>query len=129
MRAARGVAVLRDRLVALVARDAVTPDCGATLRATLEAMAARIEAVRTGDTRPPGTTSTTIAAPGTTVPATSTSTTTVPGHLCGNGVLDRLEQCDGTNLFGRTCLTLGFPGGELKCGPDCIFDVSGCASY
>ena len=37
------------------------------------------------------------------------------------------ELCDGTNLFGRDCHTLGFGGsGTLACCPDCSFDTSGC---
>ncbi len=46
---------------------------------------------------------------------------------CGDGVLDGSEKCDGKNLAGATCKTLGFAGGTLACLPDCsAFDESGC---
>jgi len=57
------------------------------------------------------------------VPSTTT-TTTLPS--CGNGRLDPGEQCDGTDLFGRDCATLGFTGGTLACQPDCLFDTRHC---
>ncbi len=50
-----------------------------------------------------------------------------PELLCGNGVIDEREQCDGDNLGNETCLTLGEGDGELRCGPACLFDVSMCA--
>ena len=48
--------------------------------------------------------------------------------LCGNGVIDTGEQCDGDNVGELTCASLnqGFDGGQLACGNDCQFDVSGC---
>jgi hypothetical protein len=46
---------------------------------------------------------------------------------CGNGALDPGEQCDGTNLGGQTCLSLGYTGGTLTCQSDCTLDASGCA--
>jgi|GEM_PF-1559583 len=45
---------------------------------------------------------------------------------CGNGSIDAPEQCDGANLNGASCLSLGFPGGTLGCSAGCAFDVSGC---
>jgi hypothetical protein len=49
--------------------------------------------------------------------------------LCGNGVVNAPEQCDGTALGGATCGSLGFTlGGTLACGAGCAFDVSGCRS-
>ncbi|HLK10509.1 MAG TPA: DUF1566 domain-containing protein [Candidatus Binatia bacterium] len=54
-------------------------------------------------------------------------TSTVPA--CGNGVKDGPEECDGTDLGGATCASLGFTGGgTLACTPGCGFDVSGCRS-
>ena len=56
---------------------------------------------------------------------------------CGNGQVDfagsgqqqrPMELCDEDDLLGFTCEDLGFAGGELACGDDCIFDVSGCYS-
>ena len=47
--------------------------------------------------------------------------------VCGNGVVDLGEQCDGTELGGITCMDLGYNGGELACDPvTCTYDASGC---
>lgn len=46
---------------------------------------------------------------------------------CGNGVVDKPEQCDGTNLSGATCASLGAVyGGTLACTSECAFDLSDC---
>ena len=48
--------------------------------------------------------------------------------ICGNGVSEETEVCDGVDLGGQTCLTLGFDGGPLACAVDCnSFDISGCS--
>jgi hypothetical protein len=47
------------------------------------------------------------------------------GGTCGNGGLDPGEQCDGSNLDGQTCQSLGFGGGTLACS-NCAFDTSRC---
>jgi cysteine-rich repeat protein len=44
---------------------------------------------------------------------------------CGNGVLEFGEQCDGTDLGGKTCTGLGFDSGTLAC-KNCSLDVSSC---
>lgn len=45
---------------------------------------------------------------------------------CGNGTVDAGEQCDGTNLGGQTCTSLGFScGGVLSCS-GCSLDLGGC---
>ncbi len=36
------------------------------------------------------------------------------------------EECDGTNLAGMTCLSLGLGGGTLSCTVGCQFDTSQC---
>ncbi|MEM6732578.1 MAG: hypothetical protein AAF658_13555 [Myxococcota bacterium] len=36
------------------------------------------------------------------------------------------DWCDGDDLRGSTCETLGFQGGTLACSSDCNFDTSGC---
>ena len=36
------------------------------------------------------------------------------------------EQCDGSDLGGATCASLGFTGGTLSCNTNCVFDTSGC---
>jgi hypothetical protein len=53
----------------------------------------------------------------------------VPGGLgvCGNNIVEAGEQCDGSDLGGFTCNSLGFiKGGNLRCSANCVFDVSGC---
>ena len=54
------------------------------------------------------------------------STCTGYSPLCGNGALDGVEQCDGTNLGGHTCADLGYDGGVLACMAACVFDTSQC---
>ena len=46
--------------------------------------------------------------------------------LCGNGAIDPEEQCDGANLNGQTCVTLGYERGALSCSAACAFNTSGC---
>jgi hypothetical protein len=49
------------------------------------------------------------------------------GPVCGNGVLEGTEVCDGANLDGQTCATQGFLAGVLACATNCLaFDASGC---
>lgn len=47
---------------------------------------------------------------------------------CPNGMIDQAdgEECDGGNLGGQTCTTLGFDGGVLSCNGQCKFDASQC---
>jgi hypothetical protein len=63
-------------------------------------------------------------------PTTDTSTTDEPttdgGGVCGDMVIDAGEDCDGADLGGVDCTTLGFEGGELLCAGDCAYDVSNC---
>ena len=47
---------------------------------------------------------------------------------CGDGVIAGSEECDGTDVDGKTCETLGFPGGDLSCTTDCTIDTNGCWS-
>jgi len=48
------------------------------------------------------------------------------GAYCGDGNIDAGEQCDGSNLGGKTCVDLGYDSGTLACSSDCTFDTSGC---
>jgi hypothetical protein len=50
-----------------------------------------------------------------------------PGAVCGNGVLEPGELCDGDELGGQTCEDLGFVGGELSCSDQCTIDATGCS--
>jgi hypothetical protein len=48
---------------------------------------------------------------------------------CGNGVRNGTEVCDGADLGGATCSSIGMgfaPGGSLRCAAGCGFDTSGC---
>jgi hypothetical protein len=49
---------------------------------------------------------------------------------CGNGVIDAGESCDGADLGGNDCTTIGmgFGGGRLRCAAGCRFDTSGCTA-
>ncbi len=49
-----------------------------------------------------------------------------PPRTCGNGIVDSGEQCDGSNLNGRTCQSLGYSGGTLSCSSSCAYDTSQC---
>ena len=39
-----------------------------------------------------------------------------------------MEQCDGGNLGGNSCQSLGFDMGNLACSASCTLDVSGCSA-
>ena len=45
---------------------------------------------------------------------------------CDNGMIDPGEDCDGTELGGRTCITQGFQSGTLACKV-CTIDTTGCS--
>lgn len=47
---------------------------------------------------------------------------------CGDGVIDVVgEDCDGSDLGGRSCTLLGFLGGTLGCTAGCRYETSACA--
>lgn len=48
---------------------------------------------------------------------------------CGNGTIDAGEACDGANLAGESCQTLGYKAGSLGCDAGCGFDTSQCSGY
>lgn len=60
-------------------------------------------------------------------------------RLCGNGLLDATERCDGLDLDGQTCTSMGFSGDcgsdrhcirqSLSCSAACAFDFTGCSSF
>jgi subtilisin-like proprotein convertase family protein len=50
-----------------------------------------------------------------------------PTSVCGDGVVEGEEVCDGDDLDGETCLSLGYAGGTLRCSSHCGgFRVRGC---
>lgn len=51
----------------------------------------------------------------------------MPMGGCGDGMIGPDELCDGANLQGFDCESLGFSGGTLGCDPiTCTFDASAC---
>ena len=53
--------------------------------------------------------------------------TDVEPAVCGNGIREAEEACDGTDLGGDSCQTAGWTGGELRCADNClVFDASDC---
>lgn len=54
----------------------------------------------------------------------------VPLPVCGNGIRDGEEQCDGSDLDGADCSALGDGSlvGPLGCTPGCAFDSSACGA-
>lgn len=60
--------------------------------------------------------------------AGESSSSSSGGPSCGDGMQDAGEQCDGGDLAGYNCVTLGmgFTGGTLACADDCTFELSGC---
>lgn len=58
------------------------------------------------------------------------SSTTAPPAMCGNDVVEEGEVCDGSDLAGASCVTLGSKGGELGCRDNCLqFDPSRCDGF
>lgn len=51
---------------------------------------------------------------------------TIKISVCGDGVIEGGEECEGDNLNGETCESLGYAGGTLTCDIACSFDTSGC---
>ena len=48
--------------------------------------------------------------------------------VCGDGSVGGDESCDGADLAGADCTTLGFASGTLGCTAGCGLDVSACAA-
>jgi sulfatase modifying factor 1 len=65
------------------------------------------------------------------VPPTSVGDPTTTGDVpepppCGNGLIDPGEQCDGLDLQGATCESLGHVPGTLLCTAECVLDEASC---
>lgn len=54
-------------------------------------------------------------------------TATVPG--CGDSVIGPGEQCDGANLGGATCASLGYTSGILTCTSVCTQNTLNCSTH
>jgi hypothetical protein len=53
---------------------------------------------------------------------------TIKISVCGNNIKETGEECDGTDLGGETCKSLGYSGGSLSCTVACDFNTSACSS-
>ncbi|MBK8237185.1 MAG: hypothetical protein IPK74_16690 [Deltaproteobacteria bacterium] len=49
------------------------------------------------------------------------------GPSCGDGVIELDEECDGDDLGGFDCASLGLGDGTLTCTAQCYFDLGGCS--
>lgn len=45
---------------------------------------------------------------------------------CGDGMINGHEDCDGTDIKIRSCQVLNGGEGEIKCQPNCVYDISSC---
>ncbi len=49
--------------------------------------------------------------------------------VCGDDDVNQgFEVCDGTDLDGHTCVSLGYSSGDLACTENCSMDYSGCVA-
>jgi hypothetical protein len=46
--------------------------------------------------------------------------------VCGNGIIENGEDCEGANLNNKTCQSLGYSGGTLSCDISCSFVTTQC---
>jgi len=47
-------------------------------------------------------------------------------EVCGDGFIGETEGCEGDDLAGQTCMSLGFADGDLACSDTCELDTSAC---
>lgn len=45
---------------------------------------------------------------------------------CGDALIEGPEECDGAELGGATCASVGEGTGTLRCTSQCHFDIAGC---
>lgn len=46
--------------------------------------------------------------------------------FCGNSIIETGEECDGQEMGGATCQSMGFESGTLSCTATCQLDASSC---
>ena len=51
------------------------------------------------------------------------------GTICGDGVREGTEACDGSDFGGNDCTDFGFDDGTLDCTGICTIDTNGCYNY
>jgi len=125
---------VRCETTALRLGAAVDPACLARADAKLAAAFARAEkaggCLTTGDAPGAGAivddalTALLGALPHTTTTSTSTTTSTLPSAVCGNGIRETGEQCDGGALCNAACTLTTLAPGCCASTPACI-DASG----
>jgi len=49
-----------------------------------------------------------------------------PDPVCGDGEVNGNDQCDGDDLGGATCESLGFAEGTVSCSSECTIDTTAC---
>jgi hypothetical protein len=79
-----------------------------------------------GETTTTSTNGATTTTTTTTTAGETTTGTTQSGPVCGDGVIDDGEACDGDAFGDATCVSEGFVGGELSCDDTCKIDTSAC---
>jgi len=47
-------------------------------------------------------------------------------NLCGDNIIEGAEECEGVNLNGATCQSLGYESGTLVCDIACEYDRLAC---
>ncbi len=57
------------------------------------------------------------------------NTNNINNPVCGNALQETGEDCDGDDLGGQDCLSLGFNTGTIACNADCTFDTSACVAW
>jgi len=53
-------------------------------------------------------------------------TATVKISVCGNQIAEYGEDCDNSDLKGKSCKKLGYDSGNLTCQADCSFNMRNC---
>ena len=83
----------------------------------------------TGDTTS-GTSTDGMATDASTTDASTTDASTTDGGqpVCGDGIREGDEECDGAALGGATCEAAGFDYGTIACTEACTLDTAGCVS-
>jgi len=59
---------------------------------------------------------------------TGSITVSVKASVCGNNIIEGGEDCEGEDLNGQTCVSLGYASGTLTCDIACSFDTSDCVA-
>ncbi len=53
----------------------------------------------------------------------------VQTQVCGNGIREGMEVCDGNDMNGQSCVSRGYEGGNLRCNSNCLgYDESLCTT-